>query len=276
VLKKKSGMLRGTITMILWTVFLACYLIPIIWIVLTSVKPASLIMSYPPKFVFDFTTEHFVRLHTEWRFFGKVWNGFVISSGTTILCIVIGTSGAYAIARYRVGGNFLPIWILSNRFLPLVTVILPLFLFYKYLGLIDTHIGQIFANLLPTLPFAIWLLKGFLAEIPQSLEDAARVDGCGTLGVILRIVLPLVSPAIAVTSLFVFLFSWNQFFIPLALSESRAVPTTVAFMAFRQQFRFDWGAMSAAAMFCLLPLLIMVALLHKHIVRGLTLGAVKG
>lgn len=256
------------------------YLIPVIWTGMTSLKPTSIIMARPPIFFFKPTLEHFISLYTEWEFFGKFWNSIVVSSVTTIICIVLGSLTAYSLSRYKHrlkgGSAFIPIWILSNRFFPLVVIVLPLFIFYKTLGLLDTYPALIIANLLPNLPLAVWLLLGFFNEVPQELDDAAKIDGCGDMGVIRRVLFPVAKSAIAVTAILVFLFSWNEFFIMLTLSRKEASTVMVAFAGFKQHYRFAWGAMSAAAMVCLLPLLAIVTIFHKHIVRGMTLGAVKG
>lgn len=252
------------------------YLFPFVWVIMTSVKPTALVMSSPPVFLFRPTMNHYQRLHTEWAFFGKVVNSLIVSSGTTALSTIIGMFAAFSLSRFMFKGkNFLPIWILSFRFFPIVAILLPLFLMFKYLKLIDTHIALILVNLIPTLPFSIWLLQGFLEEIPLELDEAAKIDGCGYLVILWRIIFPLAKPGVAVTAIFTFLFSWNEFFIPLALTRTKTNTVTVAFGGFKQQFRFDWGAMCAAAVICLIPLLVIVVLMQKHIIRGMTLGAVK-
>lgn len=251
------------------------YLVPLIWIVMTSIKEASLAMANPPVFLFQPTIDHYVRLHTEWEFYGEIWNSLVVSSATTAICIVVGLLAAFALARYRIGKDWLPILILSYRFLPAVAILIPLFLMFRSLRLLDTYPGLILAYLVPNLPFSIWLLRGFITDIPRELDDAAKVDGCGPVGVLFRIVLPLMAPAIAVVAIFVFLFSWNEFFVPLILSRRNVVPVAVGFASFKMKEYYDWGAMSAGAVVSLIPLFLMVILVGERIVRGMTLGAVK-
>lgn len=233
-------------------------------------------MAYPPVFKFNPTLHHYVRLHTHWLFYKKMWNSFIIAIGTTGISILVGSFAAYGLSRFKFwGSGFLSTWILSNRFLPTVAILLPLFLFFRSTNLIDTHLGLILANLLPNVPFSVWLLRSFFAEIPRELDEAARVDGCNSFAILWRIVFPIARPAIAVTALFNFLFTWNEFFIPLALSRTKAMPVTVAFAAFRQHIRMDWGGMAAASVVCFLPLFAVTLLFQQHIVRGMTLGAVK-
>jgi len=258
--------------------FLLCiYLLPFLWVVLSSLKPATLIISYPPVMFFRPTLEHFFSLHTPWNFYRKIWNSLIIAGGTTVICVFLGITAAYSLSRYRIKGrDSLLIWILSFRFLPIVAILLPLFLLFKSLKLVDSYVGLIMANILPNLPFSVWLLHGFFAEIPREIDDAAKVDGCGDMTILWRILFPIAAPAVAVTAVFVFLFSWNEFFIPLALSRTQTVTVSLAFAGFRQHLRFDWGAMCAASVICLVPLWLIILALQRYIIRGMTLGAVKG
>jgi len=251
------------------------YLVPFIWIFITSIKPEPLIAKSPPVFLFKPTFQHYFELHARWDFFKKMLNSLIIAGGTTALCIGISVLTAYSIARYRKGGNLLPLWMLSHRFLPVAATLLPLFLFYRRIGLEDTHLGQILANAVPNLAFSIWLLAGFFADIPSELDEAAKVDGCGLFMILWRIIIPVAKPAIAVTAIFVFLFTWNEFFIPLVLSQRASVPVTIAFAGFKGHMEMEWGSMGAASTICLFPLLAIIRLLSRHVVRGMTLGAVK-
>jgi ABC-type glycerol-3-phosphate transport system permease component len=227
--------------------------------------------------LFKPTFENYVRLHTEWEFFYKIRNSLIISGGTTILNLLLGLFASFALVRYRLkGGEFVAVWFLSQRFLPVVAIMLPMFLFYQRLHLIDSFAGLIMANTVATLPFTIWLLQGFLAETPRELYDAAEVDGCDELGVLAHIVLPLARPAIGVVAAFSFLFSWNEFMIPLVLARPDTATVTLGFAAFRQQFRYDWGAAAAATVVTIIPLYLIIALLQENIIRGLSMGAVKG
>jgi multiple sugar transport system permease protein len=251
---------------------------PFLWILLISFKPLALI-KVPPReaLLFEPTVDNYIRLYTEWEFFYKVRNSLIVSGGTTLVNLLVGLFAAFALVRYRLtGGNFIAVWILSQRFLPVVAILLPMFLFYQRLNLTNTYPGLIIANTVATLPFTIWLLRGFLAELPTELYDAAEVDGCDELGVIQHIVFPLSRPALGVTAAFCFLFSWNEFMIPLTLARPETATVTLGFAAFRQQFRYDWGAAAAATVVTLIPLYAVIALLQENIIRGLSMGAVKG
>jgi len=255
---------------------LLVYLIPFFWVCLTSIKPETIISSMPPLLFFKPTGDHFLRLHFQWDFFTKMYHSLVIASGTTAICIVAGSLSAYALSRFKIRGKkYILLWILSHRFLPMVAILFPLFMFFKRLQLIDTYVSVILSTTVPNLAFSIWLLDSFFSEIPPEIEEAAKVDGCTDWNLLWRVIFPIAKPAIAVTALFVFLFSWNEFFIPLVLTRTNVPPVTVGFAAFRQHLRMDWGAMAAASVVTLGPLLAMVVLLHRFVVRGLTLGAVK-
>jgi len=258
-------------------VIVLVYLLPVFWVGITSFKPGKFITSWPPMFLFKPTLDNFVRLQTQWHFFNKLFNSLVIASGVTGICIGIGALAAYALSRLKIKRkDLILLWILSHRFLPIAAILFPIFLLFgRTLKLTDTYLGVILPLCLPNLAFSIWLMQSFFSEIPVEIEEAGRIDGCSNWQLLWRVVFPIAKPAIAVTALFVFLFSWNEFFIPLVLTRIKVPTVTVGFAAFRQYDRVDWGGMSAGALVCLGPVLLMVVLLHRHIVRGLTLGAVK-
>jgi multiple sugar transport system permease protein len=278
---RTKNRIQRILTILLYAVVLfafVLYILPFLWILLASFKPQELIKVSPSEaLVFKPTLDHYIRLHTEWRFFEKMRNSFVVSGMTTLLNLLIGGLAAFALVRYRLKGkDFLSVWILSQRFLPVVAILLPMFLFYQRLNLIDSYISLIMANTAATLPFSIWLLRGFITDIPSDLYDAAEVDGCDEIGVVRHVVLPLARPAMGVTAAFCFLFSWNEFMIPLVLARGNTATVTMGFAAFKMQFQYDWGAATAATVVTIIPLFILIALLQENIIRGLSMGAVKG
>jgi ABC-type glycerol-3-phosphate transport system permease component len=279
-LNRRKILERVVITLLLvgGAILFLIYIMPFLWILLISFKPLALI-KVPPREALAFkpTFDNYIRLYTEWGFFQNVRNSLIISTGTTLLNLVVGLFAAHALVRFHLtGSGFLAIWILSQRFLPVVAILLPMFLFYQRFNLENTYHGLIIANTVATLPFTIWLLRGFLAELPTELYDAAEVDGCGEMGVVRHVVFPLSRPALGVTGVFAFLFSWNEFMIPLTLARPETATVTLGFAAFRQQFRTDWGAAAAATIVTIVPLFIVIALLQENIIRGLSMGAVKG
>jgi multiple sugar transport system permease protein len=259
---------------ILIGVALAFTLFPIYWMLLTSVQPSDELMQSPPRFITSRPTlEHWrFAIENKWKYFT---NSLIISSSATVIAILVGSLSGYAFARYQVGGDTLPFWILSLKFFPPIAAAVPFFLMMNKLHLLDTHSAVIIPHLIITIPFAVWMIKGFVAEVPQELEEAAMIDGCSHLGVIRKVTLPLIAPGIVVTALFCFIWSWNDFLFALILTRSHAMTLPVAIAGMREAHGLMWGAVSATAAMATLPVLIMAIVLQKYIVRGLALGAVK-
>jgi multiple sugar transport system permease protein len=183
---------------------------------------------------------------------------------------------AYALARMNVPGEkHLALWILSLRFLPPIAVAIPFYIQWQDLNLLDTHVGLIVVYVAFNLPFAIWLLRGFLADVPIELEEAALLDGLSRLQILWRVVVPVILPGLASTSIFIFVFTWNEYLMALMLTSMNAVTVPVTISKFVMPYTILWGDLSAAVVIQLVPMLAVVFLLQRHIVRGMTLGAVK-
>lgn len=249
-------------------------LFPIYWMILTSLQPSDELMKSPPYFMTSRPTlDHWrVTIRTRLRPF---INSLIVSSSATGIAVFVGILSGYAFARYQVGGNALPFWILSLRFFPSIAAVVPFFIMMNRLRLLDTHIAVIVPHLIITVPFAVWMIKGFVAEVPRELEEAAMIDGCSHLGVIRRVTLPLIAPGIVVTALFCFIWSWNEFLFALVLTRNYAMTLPVAIAGMREAHGLMWGAVSATATMATLPILVMAIVLQKYLVRGLALGAVK-
>ena len=249
-------------------------LFPIYWMLITSIQPSTDLMQYPPRFLpKQPTLEHWrFAASTKWRYF---LNSLIISASATGIAILVGSLSGYAFARYNVGGDTLPFWILSLKFFPPIAAAVPFFLMMNSLKLLDTHIAVIIPHLIITIPFAVWMIKGFVAEVPRELEEAAMIDGCSHLGVIRRVTFPLIAPGVVVTALFCFIWSWNDFLFALILTRNKAMTLPVAIAGMREAHGLMWGAVSATAAMATLPVLIMAILLQRYLVRGLALGAVK-
>ena len=270
----------ATVTLLVWTVF------PFVWILLTSLKSPVDIIAVPPKFVFTPTTDNYAALvlgeqHGQYAsarpdfplFF---LNSMIISIGAVALSVAAGVPAAYALARFNFPlKNAFAFGFMSFRFVPFIAFVIPLYLLYQRLGLYDTHAGLIFAYQLITLPFTIWMLRSFFLEIPLEIQEAAKIDGCSWLGVLTRVVLPLSLPGIAVTVILGFMFCWNAFNYPLMLAGRRTFPVTVGAIQFISYEQVLWGQMAAATIVAAVPQLVLSLLVQKHIVRGLTMGAVR-
>jgi multiple sugar transport system permease protein len=257
-------------------VLLLVSLSPFIWNFMTSFKDKGEYFTYPPVFISQ--TINFEHYTQAWNLgAGKgIQDSLIITVFTTLIALVLGSLAAYALARFKIGGENLAFWILSIRMMPPVASILPLFLFFRTLRWLDTYQALILTYALFNVPFAVWMMKGFFEELPHELEEAALVDGCGRLGAFVKIALPLVTPGLVATALFCFMFSWNEFIFALILGRSRVTPITVNISGLIGGHEILWAEISSASIMASIPIIILAIMLQRYLVRGLTLGAVKG
>jgi multiple sugar transport system permease protein len=252
------------------------WLFPVYWILLTSFKPIREINSAIPVFIFTPTTENYSDLFAKFDFARVLMNSIVVTFVTCALVVVLGIMAAYSLARMKVPGEkHIALWILSLRFMPPIAVAIPFYIKWQDFHLLDTYPGLIIVYVAFGLPFAIWLLRGFLADVPVELEEAALLDGLSRLQIIWRIVVPVILPGIASTAIFTFVFTWNEYLMALMLTSFNAVTVPVTIAKFVMPYTILWGDLSAAVLIQVVPMLIVVFLLQRHIVRGMSLGAVK-
>ncbi len=259
--------------LLLWTVF------PFYWMLVTSIKDNSEI--YGPVAALiptTFTTLHWQELFSRTAFVTQFRNSLVIASATTLLSMVIGALGAYAIVRLQFAGRTIAARSLIYSYLvPPGVLFIPLFQLLSTLGLLNSLHGLILADLTFTVPFCTWLLVGYFKTVPLELEEAALVDGCNRLTTLVRITLPLSAPALVVVALFSFTLSWNEFLYALVFNQdANTRPVTAGLTAMAVEDVFFWGRMMAAATLGSLPPIILYTAAQRYVVRGLTLGAVKG
>ncbi len=254
----------------------AIYLAPIYWIVLTSIKPTKDINSKVPVWDFTPTLEHYAEAFGRFEFDKALLNSGVIVLSATFITMVLALVSGYALARMKLkGAETISLVILSLRFMPGVVIAMPYFLMAQRLGMIDTHIGMIIIYVGYGLPFAVWLMRGFLLDLPRDIEEAARLDGLRWFGIIWRIILPLSGPGIAVTAIFTFVFNWNEYLFALYITQSAAVTLPIQIAKMIDVYTVLWGTISGAVVMQLVPMVIVVFLLQRHMIRGLALGAVK-
>jgi multiple sugar transport system permease protein len=249
-------------------------LFPIYWLMLTSLQPRSELMNSPPRFFTRTPTLQFYGFAFR-EMIEEFLNSLSIAASATLIAVVFGSISGYAFARYRVGGNTLPFWVLSLKYFPPVVAIVPYFLMMQKLHLIDTVLAVIIPHLIITTPFAIWMIKGFIQEVPRELEEAAMIDGASQLGVIRIVTLPLIAPGLVVTALFCFIWSWNDFMYALILTRNVATTLPVAVAMMREAHGLMWGEVSATASLGTVPIIIIAIILQKYLVRGLSLGSLK-
>ena len=283
-------------------------LIPLLWIIATGFKSSSDAIAYPPKVVFEPTLEGYVNLFTlqnratpeqlaanppqTWwqrivhdrgmvisgtsRFGERFRNSVIIGFGSTFLSVALGTLAAYAFSRFKVPlKDDLLFFILSTRMMPPIAVAIPIFLMFRTAGLSDTHAGMILLYTAVNLSLAVWLLKGFIDEIPREYEEAALIDGYTRFQAFVKVVLPQAATGIAATAIFCLIFAWNEYAFAVLLTSGTAqtappfIPTIIGVGG------RDWPAVAAGATIFLVPVMVFTILLRKHLLRGITFGAVR-
>jgi multiple sugar transport system permease protein len=256
-------------------------LAPVYWMLTISLKTeVDQFASPPPWLVFSPTLEHYYDAFISRAFGQYLVTSTIVAVASTLCALVIGTLAAYALARFQLPWNLnrkLSLWILSTRMFPAIVTAVPLFLMMRDLRLLNTRTALIVIYTAFNLPFVVWMMHGFFADLPRDLEEAALVDGDSRLGALVRVVLPLVSPGLAATAVFCLIVSWNEFLFALVLTQTDAAMTLPVGIAGRvTQYEIKWGVMSAAASVAMVPILVFALALQKYLVRGLSLGAVKG
>ncbi len=281
----RRARLIETIRYVVVGLLVVVFLFPIVWMIATSFKPPQDILARPPVIMFQPTFENYRFAFGEADFGRFIINTIIVATGSTIIVVVVGALAAYSFARFNPGKGTLMFFILTARMMPGIAVIIPFFVIFRDLG--GTRIGSalflgldqpgalIVAHTVFSLPFAIWLMHSFFQDVPRALEEAAMVDGATRFGTFLRISLPLAAPGLAVTAIFTFFFSWNEFLFANVLTRDAAKTITVGVSGFQTQQGILWGPMAAAATVAVVPTLIFVLVLQRYIVRGLTMGAVK-
>jgi multiple sugar transport system permease protein len=284
-------------------------ILPLFWIMLTSIKSPPDSIAYPPKIVFDATLEGYVNLFTTRtrvsaedlaalpppqgyaetivrsrgmviagpsKFGQRFMNSVIIGFGSTALSIFLGTLAAYAFSRFKIPlKDDLLFFILSTRMMPPIAVAIPIFLMYRQLGLSDTYTGMILLYTAVNISLAVWLLKGFIDEIPREYEEAALIDGYTRFQAFRKVVLPQAATGIASTAIFCLIFAWNEYAFAVLLTSGEAqtappfIPTIIGVGG------QDWPAVAAGATLFLLPVMIFTIVLRKHLLRGITFGAVR-
>lgn len=251
------------------------FLFPLLWMLSTSIKAPADYFTYPPVWIpRQPTLEHYQYIVSTTGL-SAVRNSLIVATANVILVMLVSIPAAYAIARFRVGGHNFSFWVLSQRMLAPIAVILPLFLLFSRLRLIDRHITLILSYSAFNIAFAVWLLIGFFEEFPTEIEDAGLVDGCSRWGVLFRVTLPIVAPGLVVTALFCFIFAWNEFLFALILTRQTAVTIPVQLAQFQAPTKILWGEMSAFASVGILPPVVFAFLLQRYLVRGLAVGGVQ-
>tara|TARA_B100001109_G_scaffold33972_1_gene26685 strand:+ start:359 stop:1189 length:831 start_codon:yes stop_codon:yes gene_type:complete len=252
-------------------------LLPVTWLFMLSIKSKGETFTKPPKWIFDPTINNYIKLWDNDLFKDTFINSIFITIISIILSVTIALFAAYALKRYKIKFKtaFMQ-WLLLAYMLPEFLFVLPMFAIYQTIGIYDTYLGMAIIYQVHVLPFSIWMLRSFLEEIPKEIDDAAIIDGCGPLQAIYKIYLPLIIPGIVATAILNGIWVWNELAIALGLTFFDAQPITVGVASFRGYASIDWGGMTGSAIISMIPMILFAAFAQKHIVKGLTLGSVKG
>lgn len=266
---------KETLLSILVLAIVVVCVFPFAWMLMTSLKTRVQAID-PSVWIFSPTLENYRAVFQKRDLFLYIKNSIIVVTITTVISIALGTLAAYGFARFHFSRKEdIAFWILSLRMLPPMAVVIPFFLLGRFLGLLDTHILLAIVYLSFNIPFTIWMMRGFIEEIPQEIEEAALIDGCSRFEVLRRIVFPLALPGIAATAIFCVIQSWNEFTLAFFLTSfnARTVPTTVTF--FLSVMGIVWGEMAAVGVVASVPVLVFAFIVQKYLVRGLTFGAIK-
>ena len=256
----------------MWTI------LPLYWMVITAVKPHSEIMwTYPPTlFPRSFSLEGVVEAWTHGGAQG-IRDSAIVALGTLVISLVLGVPAAYSLARFRTGGDNLPFIILSFRFMPPIVPAIGFWFFARRLGLFDTHLMLILVNSMASIPFVVWIMKGFIEEIPYAIEEAAQIDGATWIRIARDHILPLAAPGLVAVSLFVVIFTWNEFLFATLLTGRYVQPFAKAVPGMTiGVYEPHWAAISVMGMMVVVPIVLLSFYLQKYVVRGMSYGAIRG
>ena len=248
---------------------------PIVWILATAFKEPRDV--YALKILFTPTLEN-IRAAFDTPFFvgERTWNSIVVTMSTLLLSLPIATAAAYAFSRFRFpGGNVWSLGVLATQLIPPVIVIIPLFVAFRHANLLDTKLALVIANMSFVVPYAIWMIKGFIDSIPLDMEEAAQIDGASRLRAIWDVVVPMALPGIATAAIFCFVVSWNEFFYALVLSRQDATTLQVGLMSARTERGDAWEIMAAMGLIIILPMLVLSRFVQKYFAKGLISGSVR-
>ncbi len=251
-------------------------LLPLLWTLRTSFVHKVLAYTSPPPLLFTPTLDNYVTIFQEEPFLLFFTNSLVVALLSTFACLVIGAPAAYSYARFGTGGNALLLGMLGTQMLPAVILVIPFFLIYNAINLFNTRVGLVIAYVTFNIPFVVWILIGFFQTIPRELEESAIVDGCTPFVAFVRIIIPVTLPGLLSAGIYAFVLSWNEFIFALILTGKETKTLPVAISGLMTQQGVQIGAVSAAIVIIMVPMILLYFGLRKFLIRGMVAGAVKG
>jgi multiple sugar transport system permease protein len=252
------------------------FVFPVYWLFIISFKTADEIFAFPPVwYPKSFQLGNYGVLFKDGDA-ATVGNSLILATVSTIFAMILGTIAAYSLVRFKTGGENLAMWIISQRMMPPVAIVFPVFLLYVWLGWVDSYIGLIILYTAFSLPYVIWMMRGYIEDIPIELEESAMVDGCTRWEILWKVVLPMARSGLFATAVFTFVFAWNDFLFALVLTRTEVTTYTVQVTHyFGGQSNF-WAKIAAMSVLGTIPVFFAVATMQRYLVRGISMGAVKG
>ncbi len=270
----RRGRLRNLLFYAVVAAIAAVVLFPFLWMLTSSLKTQADIIAWPPKLLFQPTLRNYLKVFGEQDFARYFFNSSLVAFSAVGLSLVIGLPAAYSIARFA--QKKLSMVILLARLMPGISFLMPWYIIFSRLGLMDTYVALILSHMLIALPVVVWVMSAFFGAIPRELEEAAMVDGATRQYAFLKIVLPLSGPGIITATTLSFIFSWNNFMFSQVLSMEKTRTLPIAVYNFVSYAEVDWGGVMAAAVAIMAPAILLTMFFQKYVVKGLTMGAVKG
>lgn len=261
---------------LMWCGVSFVYLFPYTWMVLTGIRRPVDSLTMPPRLIFTPSLNGFRTIFGQVHFQGYLLNSIVVSVTSTLCVLVVACPAAYAMTQLRMRGNNFLGTVLVARMVPGISILVPIYLAASRIGVLDTYRVLIVVYTAFNLPFAIWLLRGFFRDVPHDIREAAIIDGCTEFQVFWRMILPLVTNGIVATAVFVFIAAWNEFLFALALTNANTATAPLSVVGFRNELGVQWDAIGAAALMISTPVVLFAVVMQRYLVRGLTMGSVKG
>jgi multiple sugar transport system permease protein len=251
------------------------FLFPVYWLFAVSLKTPDEIFATPPVWLpgqFNLSTYYTLFRDGDAR---TVLNSMIVAGTSTVIAMLLGTIGGYSLARYRTGGDNLAVWIISQRMIPPIAIVFPIFLFFALIGWVDTFHGLILLYVAFNLPYVIWMMRGYFQDMPAELEESALIDGCTRWQALWKVTIPVARNGIFATAVFTFIFAWNDYIFALILTRTQVMTYTVQVMGYFGSQSTFWAKISAMSVLGTLPIFLAVATMQRYLVRGISMGAVK-
>ncbi|MBC7218238.1 MAG: carbohydrate ABC transporter permease [Candidatus Caldatribacterium sp.] len=273
--EETKSLIRRIVFLVVALGITGAFMFPLLWVVLSSLKTRLEIFALPPKWIFPPTLQNYRDiLHSDFMY--HLRNSLLVAVISTGVSLVFGSLTAYGFSRYPIrGSDNILFWILSLRMLPPIAVVIPFYLLFRSLGLLDTTLALVLVYCIFNISFSIWVLKGFFDEIPIELEEAAKLDGYSPAQVFWRVSLPLVRPGLATTAIFCLIQSLNEFLVALTLTTRKAVTAPVGLAKLQTFLGTDWGRISAAAVIFMIPVVVFTIFVRNELIRGMSFGRMR-